>query len=152
MGMYDEIVCRHPLPGTPPAFVRDGHRFHSKDLECILAVYEITTDGRLCYAGETDHWSSRLSDDELAGFHGTIDFYTSNWSAIGYGHTFTPGGEDFEDVRYRAYFTNGTLDRLDEVWRGVEPAKPMSEYNAIRDAAVAKKRAEDGEKNQGAGI
>lgn len=41
MGMFDWVTCKYPLP----LVVED--RFQSKDLECELSEYLITTDGRL---------------------------------------------------------------------------------------------------------
>src|SRR5690348_10030584 len=47
MGMFDEVICEHPLPGTPPDFIEAGHPFQTKDLDCAMDVYQITADGRL---------------------------------------------------------------------------------------------------------
>ena len=43
MGMYDNIKCKYPLPDA----AAQGVDFQTKDLECTLAEYEITEDGRL---------------------------------------------------------------------------------------------------------
>lgn len=54
MGMFDTIICKHPLPDAGPP---DGDGlFQTKDLACHLNIYEITAEGRLTLVrrGEDD--------------------------------------------------------------------------------------------------
>lgn len=47
MGLYDEIVCEAPLP-WPEFFTENKVRvFQTKDLDCYLANFKISADGRL---------------------------------------------------------------------------------------------------------
>ena len=42
MGMFDTIVCEHPLPDGCPA-----REFQTKSLACALATFRLTAAGRL---------------------------------------------------------------------------------------------------------
>jgi hypothetical protein len=67
MGMFDDIRCSAKLPGTPPEFIKPGHSFQTKDLDCALRHFEITATGRL-----VDRSGADLE------FHGDIEFYGGN--------------------------------------------------------------------------
>jgi len=64
MGMYDDIICKYPLPlpDDPKGYVTDS--FQTKDLENLLNRYEIREDGTLwlyeseheCIDTESDGW------------------------------------------------------------------------------------------------
>ena len=47
MGMFDTVVCRIHLPGTPRTRYPDYEDFQTKDLACQLDTFIIETDGRL---------------------------------------------------------------------------------------------------------
>lgn len=47
MGMYDDIVCKYPLPLPEDTKGYTVKQFQSKDLECCLGQYEIREDGTL---------------------------------------------------------------------------------------------------------
>lgn len=117
MGMFDWLKCAHPLPGDPPAFVRDsGHLFQTKGLGCTMGTYEITADGRLA------------PDESPGGFHGDLAFYDTNIVAAGYGVAFTRDGEDAVSVDYRARFDRGRLAEVVEVNRVRSPALPVARF------------------------
>lgn len=101
MGLFDEIVCRYPLPGTKPEFVEEGHLFQTKDLGCDMSTYEITEDGRLV------GWSE--------DYTGELDFYSSNVAGGGSGFQFTSNGEDAEWVNYVAKFVQGKIVSIEQV-------------------------------------
>lgn len=126
MGMYDNIICSAPLPGTPPAFIKPGHQFQSKDLGCTLATYEITADGRLMYV--CSGWSEEEKAEAVhqADFHGDLHFYTSNWAAMDKDAIYTQAGEPYESVDYLARFSNGVLQSIVETDRETKPAKPVA--------------------------
>ena len=117
MGMFDYIHCSAPLPGTPPAFVKAGHLFQTKDTpEQYLVTYEITAAGRLFWDG--------VDQD----YHGDIGFYAGN--CVGHGPNgngdtiaFTKDGEDAEWVEYRARFSAGQLAEIVETERTRERAQ-----------------------------
>lgn len=119
MGMYDHIVCKAKLPGTPPAFVTDhGHQFQTKDTpEQYLTTYEITEDGRLLDSGGVDQ-----------EFHGDLEFYDSNIVGCGPDGSggsvvWTRNGEDAESVDYRARFNAGKLMGIVVIEQTKKPAK-----------------------------
>lgn len=113
MGMFDEVICEYPLPGTPPDFVTKETRFQTKDLDCDMTTYRIGADGHL-YGG-------------LGSYTGKISFYMSNSCGCSHGYSFTADGEDFEDVEYTAEFYEGTLTSLVESLRQRKPALPVAE-------------------------
>ncbi len=45
MGMFDEIICEHELPGGFRYGV--GHRFQTKSFDCTLSEYHITKTGKI---------------------------------------------------------------------------------------------------------
>lgn len=148
MGMYDEIRCEYPLPGTGYR-VLPGHAFQTKDLECLLDRYTITAEGLLVLHREvwepvpeeerpyygTLAWEKPLGKwirsmkavpvgDEEIPHHGDIRFYDA----------FRMKGEDERRVwlEYRARFTEGSLSRIEvedvqrpashedgRTWRGI---------------------------------
>lgn len=102
MGMFDEVVCKYPIPNTR----YQAAVFQTKDLDCTLAHYTITESGRLVIAEQS------FVDDENAPlgfrivdtgdvhdlqFHGDLYFY----------HYVSHTGEFLE---YIARFTNGAVD------------------------------------------
>ena len=121
MGMYDYIVCRYPLPGTPPDFCASkDHQYQSKDLDCSLAVYEISEAGELRQVDSGA--SAKLSEPRPVAFHGVLQFYDGNVTACAFGASFTQNGEDSEWVAYEASFVNGTVQTINEVERERQPA------------------------------
>lgn len=96
MGMYDEIICRYPLPTQPPGFIKStDHRYQSKSLECRMDVYEIRDDGTLWVEeydiedqSERAKWKAahpgeelpkELADDLLSGFAGCMSRVNKRW-------------------------------------------------------------------------
>lgn len=140
MGMFDEIICSHPLPTQPPAFVGDGHRFQTKDLECELALYEIAADGRLVLHPRDGSVAVAVA------FHGELSFRTSNLSA-GWGEVvYTRDGSDYESVEYAASFVGGRVQSIKETSRERTPALPSNARERPRrtreeiNAAIAKRQ------------
>lgn len=109
MGMFDEVRCDYPLPGTPPEFIKPGHLFQTKDLNCLMEEYAIDAGGVI----------------SIPEFTGTIGFYTSNICGTGAG-VFTENGEDAESVAYRGVFVGSKIVSLTETRRTKEPAFPVS--------------------------
>jgi len=145
MGMFDNIKCHAPLPGTPPSFV-DGpdHLFQTKDLDCELAVYEITDDGRLFQTGKSCY-ADEMAAEPIA-YHGTIEFYDGNLSGYSDGYNFTSKGQDYESVTYLATFDHGRLIGIEETEREQKPALPMRlfhERHAPSDEEIASQKARD---------
>lgn len=127
MGMYDNIRCKHPLPGTPPAFAARC-LWQTKDLDCDLSTYEITEDGRLLLV-ETLFGDFLPEPVEVSDVHQDLRFYNSNLRAQDAdGTKYTDDGSDYESVDYRARFSNGKLDYIVEEGRERIPARPYSEW------------------------
>ena len=112
MSTYDELVCNYPLPGSPPAFIKAGHAFQTKDFDCQLQTYTIHADGSF----------------SKPDFSGVVHFYTTNWSINAYGFTFTLDGTDWISVEYEAEFAKGRLKSLVEISHESSPALPTSAY------------------------
>jgi len=47
MGMYDNILCKYPLPLPEDTMGYTPREFQTKDLDCMLDLYEIREDGTL---------------------------------------------------------------------------------------------------------
>lgn len=163
MGMYDEVVCRYPLPGTPPSWATADHRYQSKSLECGMDLYEIRDDGSLWVEeydvedrSERTKWKAEHPGEELpkelegllglAGcmsrvntrwvqqhFDGVLEFYHSNWCAMAYGMVFTPNGEDFESVTYEAKFVDGVCKEIVETERERKPSLSREVYGQLEN-------------------
>lgn len=134
MGMFDEIICRYPLPGTPPAFVKPGHVFQAKDMEHGCWIYQLGSDGILRSADTFERSQGNLQFDDVERFTGEIVFYASNVrggapSRKGGYVQFTDDGSDAIQISYDATFENGHLITLREENRTTEPALPVSRMN-----------------------
>ena len=90
--MYDEIVCELDfLPKPFPSFIKEGHQFQTKSLDCCLETFHINKQKRLTCNGKD------------LNYHGNLNFYTSNIRGCGHGFYFTSKGEPYEDVDYCKY-------------------------------------------------
>ncbi len=92
MGLFDEIVCKHSLPGCPPIGV-----YQTKSLDCTMDVYVIEADGTLwredCDTEDQSDFAKGIGPDKFAGclarvnkrlvqvkdFRGEIFFYMDDW-------------------------------------------------------------------------
>lgn len=111
--MYDEITVHYPLPDNPPINV-----FQTKDLECMLDDYTITTEGRLIHhvytyecvddPGSFVGYYMKIISAELVdtGYHGDLNFYNTDRDSVTGGHTWW---------EYVARFTDGTLQWIKRV-------------------------------------
>lgn len=122
MGLFDTlIVPKSRLPGTPPSFIKEKHRFQTKSLGCDMATYELTPAGTLCNQ-EGSHYP----------FTGEVNFYDSNIVGCGPGY-YTASGEDAESVQYKATLVKGSLVGITETSRELKPALPSSEMRRHDD-------------------
>ena len=122
MGMFDEVVFRSTLPGSPPAFIGPAHRFQTKDFDCTLDLYVIESDGTLATSPT---------------FTGEVEFYTSNIVGSGPG-VYTRDGEDAESVSYKATFVDGRLTAIEETERDRKPALHATRQSAYRSPPLTK--------------
>jgi hypothetical protein len=131
MGMFDEIICRRPLPGTVPGFITGDHRFQTKDLDCTLATYVIGEDGAIRQEGYK----------ELLDFSGDIEFYTSNITGQGPG-VYTQNGEVAESVTFVAKVASGVVYELKQEAHERTPALPAAQHFTPRPRPTAEDIAE----------
>jgi len=120
MGLFDEIVCDLELPGTKPDFVRSGHRYQTKDLDCDMSTYRIDETGKLDYEPP---------------FTGIIEFYSSNWAGYGYGAAWTTDGQDIESVDYRATFVDGRVLGIEQTSYEKKACLSSSDVRTIEENA-----------------
>lgn len=107
MGMFDDVICDHPLP--------DGYvgKFQTQDLENLMDVYRITREGRLLVADYA------LEPVEKPG----LGFRVFNRIELGEHDTNYHGDLLFYDwlsdlstmLEYRARFTEGQLQWIKRV-------------------------------------
>ncbi len=114
MGMYDELHCNYPLPGTP-AVIQQA-TFQTKAFHRTLEHYTITEDGQLIYHQEHREWEPDESSlfggylklvnvvDVLLPYHGDIRFYTSLEQP--------EHSREREWWEFEARFTEGQLTRI----------------------------------------
>jgi len=107
--MYDNLVCDMPLPGKRPAWLKAGHAFQSKSLDCTMETYTIAADGAF----------------SVPDFTGTVDFHWSNVVGSGPG-IYTRDGEDAEHVEYQAVIVGGRVTRLEQTSYSAHAAWPAS--------------------------
>jgi hypothetical protein len=98
MGMYDNIVCKVPLPGKRAAWQTPESVYQTKDTpDQYLSTYTIDADG------------FKDGDGKPCDFTGRIEFYGSNCEGS-YGEVcYSSNGEDIEEVTYRATIVEGRV-------------------------------------------
>lgn len=119
MGLYDTLTCDYPLPD--PELQQE--EFQTKDLECALDRYRISTEGRLLRLSrkvdlfvKDRHPPSAAEPAEDMNYRGDLSFYTR--TAKGW-------------IEYRARFTHGYLDWI---LRPGEPEPADTLERLVRDA------------------
>lgn len=106
MGMFDDIMCKYPLPDLQV----QGHIFQTKDLSNDVSLYSITSEGRLimfpwirdknknCFVHD-------MEDPRVIDFDGKLEFYT-----------FVPKENDgTEWYDYVARFVKGKLMCIEKI-------------------------------------
>ena len=93
MGMFDTIHCEYPLPEPR----HQDLEYQTKDLECLLARYTITSDGRLVL--HVRQGRGRPDGDIEWPLHADLRFYTSDHSV-----------EPHVWIEYVARFTHGRVE------------------------------------------
>ena len=105
MGMFDTIYCEYPLPEA----AHQTLDFQTKNLECALDTYTITSDGRLVrHARRGGLWKTPEDHDVEWPLHGDIRFYTS---------------KDKVWIEYVARFTHGQVEWI----------RPLAEVDPVLD-------------------
>lgn len=155
MGMFDNVICRRPLPGNVPTFIQSSHPFQSKSMGCLMDTYEIREDSPL---GGSDLWVKHYYENAVKGlepvldFTGVIEFYTNNICASGPG-LYTRNGEDAQSVTYRATFVNSKLFEIKELENKSEPALKsrnfLEDFPKLSEAEYAKIKERENESLMG---
>lgn len=120
MGMYDDIVCKYPLPLPEDTKGYTPQGFQTKDLECALDLYEIREDGTL--------WLRDVEYEYDDGDPNGKNFYEkspkcrevkSSWKQITltqtidmYNYHHTDGEYDYS-VEFRVVFIQGILNKIE---------------------------------------
>lgn len=114
MGMYDDIVCKYPLPlpDDTKGYVTEG--FQTKDLENILNHYEIREDGTLwlyeseheCNGVESNGWPIIVEKNA----RWTFCKITKSIRMYDYQHA---NGEYDYSVEYEVVFVDGVINRIE---------------------------------------
>jgi hypothetical protein len=104
MGMYDNIRCEYPLPDG----YEDRGEFQSKSLDCSMATYLITKEGKLVqeHAGS---WGEERGPEGELNFTGSVGFYDSNLERGGQDWVLTGDGLPYAWREYTALFQEGKL-------------------------------------------
>ncbi len=106
MGMYDDIICKYPLPDPELQY----HVFQTKDLAQNMCRYSITSEGRLVlFPWMVDEISKNskydMEDPKIINFNGRLEFYT----------LIIVNKDEHKWYEYVARFTNGELLCIDKV-------------------------------------
>ena len=120
MGLFDEIVCEHPLPDgwTPP----DGTVFQTKDTEDqYLVRFTLCEDGKL-----------RREGGEILDHHGALNFYTSNVSMGAPWGCATSDDAPPWSADYVALYDHGKLMKIEGERKLEDPAKWMPRKDWLR--------------------
>lgn len=139
MGMYDTITCDYPLPGGEKI---QSEAFQTKDLECSMSEYKISSDGRLLQTAGGFLSDALESAVTLDDFHGDLDFYTSNFAACGHGYIATSDDTPPWSANYTARFDAG---RLREIVGGISPSDAHSKHVSRADFERLRKEADAAE-------
>lgn len=101
MGLFDYIVCEYPLPDgwVPP----DGTVFQTKDTDDqYMTSFTFGADGVL-----------RRESGESVAHHGSLEFYTSNWSGSAPWGVMTEDDTPLWHAEYVALFDHGRLLKIE---------------------------------------
>lgn len=118
MGMFDTITIDYPLPGENPYGYRE---FQTKDLDSQLYSYRIDADGQM-------YGPLEASAAPRCAFTGVINARCGNWSALSFGVTFTPTGEDHVFIDYEIILKDGKLLSIKQKSFERQAALPASSW------------------------
>lgn len=129
---FDNVVCRYPLPGNVPDFLKKKPWFQTRDLYGGMNDYEITKDGvvkPVIDSGLLD-FCRELGlemDAPLRWKRKRLEIYASNISSGrpmpdgSYGYT-TFDGQEMCDITYVVNIRNSVVSSIRELHRRTEPA------------------------------
>lgn len=115
MGMFDELRVEHILPGNTEI---TNEWYQTKDLECVMTKYVISSNGQLYeerwdveWVEQATHWlggymqnvEGTYRREYLTDFHGDIRFYRST-------------ADDLVNRKWRDYYARFTDGKLSKMW------------------------------------
>lgn len=137
MGKFDTVICKYPLPDSPPEDIQNAD-FQTCDLDDQLNWYEITKDGRLVLIDRAE--DSNIKQEEIKSFTGTIRLYDyrdriffeirTKYQREGLNaDTYMTAAErNSYWIQYTATFENGTLKNITrDLANYPDPAIPSRE-------------------------
>lgn len=124
MGMYDSVICEKPLPGWPEGVEPN---LQTKSLDCNLDTYTITAEGKLLQKTcdyeqvpeeERPYYGKPEWDSPLGKFMGSIRPVNERTIEVPFHGDITfydyLEGQPVPWYEYRARFTNGTLESIEQ--------------------------------------
>ena len=157
MGMFDEVtVPTKLLPKPLPKYFanKSEHTFQTKNLDCLMDVYEISLiKGKFkknygLFLKERPWIDSDFGLDKTLTarqieYHGEISLSDSNMCAgcslNGKYQHYTTDGSDFEEIDYIATFTHGKLEKIVEECRVTGPARESKFFRSDCEEENAKR-------------
>lgn len=127
MGMYDELVCKYPLPLKNA----NAYTFQTKDLDSMMDHYEIREDGTLWH----EAYESRVEVNDDAPLGMWLHRDNKRWEPVTLTgevrfYEFIAGAPgDANWIEFSAYYVKGAL-------KHIETIKLPEHLQAGRDAAT----------------
>lgn len=125
MGMFDDVVCKYPLPDC------EETSFQTKDLENALFTYTITEEGRLLVEKyglesvpeeERPYYGTKDWDDNpishVFGSLRRVDVRTEDTCHHGDVYIYTINEQD-EWIEFKIRFTEGVVSKVEKVDRKI---------------------------------
>jgi hypothetical protein len=121
MGMYDNIICKYPLPmPDDPKGYTGSYDFQTKDLDLILGLYVIDKNGQLSIQRKDGEWvQGNKKSDSLIG---TLGYFktTKEWleelntttTTVFYDYQHSQNTDYDYFIEYEAIFVNGKLTSI----------------------------------------
>ena len=122
MGMYDDVVCKYPLPLPADTKGYFPESFQTKDFDCALDLYEIREDGTLwlreCEREYIEGYPKGKTWSEKFGFVKETKVWwtqvnaTKTISMYDYQH----GNDEYDYwIEFSIVFVKGVVDKIDLV-------------------------------------
>jgi len=119
MGMYDNIVCKYPLPLPEDTKGYILESFQTKDLDCALDCYEIRDDGTLWLREcEREHIDGDPNGKTFSEKFGIIKEIKHWWTHVKttrtismYDYHHSDGAYDYF-INFEVVFIDGVIDKI----------------------------------------
>lgn len=111
--MFDYLYCRYPLPVQGATDLQ----YQTKDLDCLMDVYEIREDGTLWHEEYEVEDHSDPTAEGLMRLRGMLSRVNKRWEQV---HGFTGevvfgallGAAPYGHIDWSAYFVDGKLNQV----------------------------------------